>query len=148
MVAKDQREPGGRSGVEVKRRLAGPEVGWRRDVHAHLRGGHPSVVAAWNRTAAHLEGKWVHLHVEQPQLGTGQLMRLPERVLAFKAARETIRQILIRRRSWWSNSRTRGAPEVMKAIVRVNENQAGIYGTVTRLGRLAVGQKVFLEQTS
>ena len=74
-------------------------------------------------------------------------MRLAERVLAFKAARETIRQILIRRRSWWSNSRTRGAPEVMKAIVRVNENQAGIYGTVTRLGRLAVGQTVFLERT-
>jgi len=36
------------------------------------------------------------------------------------------------------------APEVMKAIVRVNENNAGIYGVVTRIGRLAVGQSVFL----
>jgi uncharacterized protein YcbX len=35
-------------------------------------------------------------------------------------------------------------PEVMKAIVHVNENYAGIYGTVTRIGRLAVGQKIFL----
>jgi len=36
------------------------------------------------------------------------------------------------------------APEVMKAIVRANQNNAGIYGAVTRTGRLAVGQGVFL----
>ena len=36
------------------------------------------------------------------------------------------------------------APEVMKAIVRVNQNNAGIYGAVTRIGRLAVGQTIFL----
>ena len=36
------------------------------------------------------------------------------------------------------------APEVMKAIVRRNENNAGIYGTVTHTGRLAVGQAIFL----
>ncbi len=36
------------------------------------------------------------------------------------------------------------APEVMKAIVRANQNYAGIYGTVTRIGRLAVGQTIFL----
>jgi uncharacterized protein YcbX len=36
------------------------------------------------------------------------------------------------------------APEVMKAIVRVNQNHAGIYGAATRTGRLAVGQTVFL----
>jgi uncharacterized protein YcbX len=36
------------------------------------------------------------------------------------------------------------APEVMKAIVRANQNNAGIYGAVTRIGRLAVGQTVFL----
>ena len=34
------------------------------------------------------------------------------------------------------------APEVMKAIVRVNQNNAGIYGAVTRIGRLAVGQTI------
>jgi uncharacterized protein len=42
----------------------------------------------------------------------------------------------------------RPAPEVMKAIVRANENNAGIYGTVTRVGRLAVGQKVTLSSPS
>jgi hypothetical protein len=36
------------------------------------------------------------------------------------------------------------APEVMKAIVRANQNNAGIYGAVTRIGRLAVGQSIFL----
>ena len=36
------------------------------------------------------------------------------------------------------------APEVMKAVVRRNQNNAGIYGAVTRIGRLVVGQTIFL----
>ena len=36
------------------------------------------------------------------------------------------------------------APEVLKAAVAANENNAGIYGTVTRMGRLAVGETVVL----
>jgi uncharacterized protein len=36
------------------------------------------------------------------------------------------------------------APEMLKAVVRVHQNTAGIYGTVTRIGRLAVGQNIFL----
>jgi uncharacterized protein len=36
------------------------------------------------------------------------------------------------------------APEVMKAVVRANQNNAGIYGAVTRVGRLAVGQTILL----
>jgi len=36
----------------------------------------------------------------------------------------------------------RAAPEVLKAVVRANQNNAGIYGTVTHIGRLAVGQAV------
>jgi uncharacterized protein YcbX len=37
----------------------------------------------------------------------------------------------------------RPSPEMMKAVVRVNQNNAGIYGVVTRTGRLAVGQTIF-----
>jgi len=37
------------------------------------------------------------------------------------------------------------APEVLKAIVHENQNHAGIYAAVTRAGRLAVGQTVFLQ---
>jgi uncharacterized protein YcbX len=35
------------------------------------------------------------------------------------------------------------APEMMKSVVRANQNKAGIYGTVTRVGRMAVGQSIF-----
>jgi uncharacterized protein len=38
------------------------------------------------------------------------------------------------------------APEVLKAVVRANQNNAGIYGAVTRIGRLAVGQTIFLQK--
>jgi uncharacterized protein YcbX len=38
--------------------------------------------------------------------------------------------------------------EVLKAVVRANQNNAGIYGTVTRIGRLAIGQSVVLEVRS
>ena len=38
----------------------------------------------------------------------------------------------------------RAAPEVLKAVVRVHQNTAGIYGTVSRIGRLAAGQTVLL----
>jgi len=36
------------------------------------------------------------------------------------------------------------APEVLKAVVGAHQNTAGIYGAVTRTGRLAVGQTIFL----
>ena len=33
-------------------------------------------------------------------------------------------------------------PQVMRAVVRMNQNHAGVYGTVIRTGMLAVGQRV------
>lgn len=38
------------------------------------------------------------------------------------------------------------APEVLKAVVRANQNHAGIYGTVTRIGRLSIGQTIVLHR--
>ena len=38
------------------------------------------------------------------------------------------------------------APEVLKAAVRANQNNAGVYGAVTRIGQLSVGQAVVLRQ--
>jgi uncharacterized protein len=38
------------------------------------------------------------------------------------------------------------AAEMMKAVVRMHQNTAGIYGTVARNGRLAVGQTIFLRR--
>jgi MOSC domain-containing protein len=40
------------------------------------------------------------------------------------------------------------APEMQKAVVRAHQNTAGIYGTVTRIGRLAVGQTIILRATA
>jgi hypothetical protein len=31
-------------------------------------------------------------------------------------------------------------------VVRANQNTAGIYGTVTRIGRLAIGQTIVLHR--
>ena len=39
----------------------------------------------------------------------------------------------------------RATPEVLRAVVRANHNDAGVYGTVMRTGRLAVGQPVRLQ---
>ena len=38
----------------------------------------------------------------------------------------------------------RPAPEILKTVVRENDNNAGVYGTVIRSGRLAVGQTIRL----
>jgi uncharacterized protein YcbX len=37
--------------------------------------------------------------------------------------------------------------EVLKTVVRANKNNAGIYGAVTRIGRLAVGQAIYLRRS-
>ena len=40
----------------------------------------------------------------------------------------------------------RADPEVLKSIVRTHQNTAGIYGTVIRIGRLAIGQTVRFQE--
>ncbi len=39
----------------------------------------------------------------------------------------------------------RPTAEVLKAIVRVRDNQAGVYGAITRRGRVVVGQPILFE---
>ena len=45
----------------------------------------------------------------------------------------------------YSPDSARPAAEVLKAVVRVRDNKVGVYGTVTRRGRLTVGQPIFFE---
>jgi transposase InsO family protein len=52
----------------------------------------------WNRTPDHVEQQLARLHVEHPFLRPGDLRRLAGRFIAFNACRETVRQILLRRR--------------------------------------------------
>ena len=40
----------------------------------------------------------------------------------------------------------RPAPEMLRKIVRTRDNKAGVYGTVMRCGRVAVGQPVLFER--
>ena len=40
----------------------------------------------------------------------------------------------------------RPSPEILKAVVSANQKNAGIYGTVTRIGQLAVGQTIVLRR--
>ena len=40
----------------------------------------------------------------------------------------------------------RSTPEILQSIVRTNQNNAGVYGTVIRTGRLAIGQTVRLHE--
>lgn len=42
----------------------------------------------------------------------------------------------------------RSAPQVLKSIVAANANNAGVYGTVIRTGRLEVGQPIRLEMAA
>jgi hypothetical protein len=39
----------------------------------------------------------------------------------------------------------RPIPEVLKGVARVRDNKARVYGTVTRRGRLVVGQAILFE---
>lgn len=39
-------------------------------------------------------------------------------------------------------------PEVLKAVVRVRDNNAGVYGTVVSIGRLEAGQRIFLRRAN
>jgi uncharacterized protein YcbX len=38
-------------------------------------------------------------------------------------------------------------PEVLKAVIRARNNKAGVYGTVVRCGRLAIGQPLYFTPT-
>jgi transposase InsO family protein len=53
---------------------------------------------ASNRTPEYIEEMVARLHVEQPQLGAGQLRFLLERLTGWRMVRETVRKILLRRK--------------------------------------------------
>jgi len=38
----------------------------------------------------------------------------------------------------------RSDKNIMKSIIKLNENNAGAYGTVTKTGNLTVGQRIYI----
>ena len=91
----------------------------------------PNVVVRLLRPAAFQEDEWVGGMLS---FGDG------EEAPAIAVTRRDVRCAMLN----LDPDTARPAPEMMKAVVRANQNNAGIYGTVTRIGRLTVGQTIFL----
>jgi len=107
------------------------EIGRLAGLSLDVRRFRPNVVVRLSRPTAFQEDEWV-----------GGLLTFGEGEDA-PAIAVTMRDIRCSMVNLDPDS-ARPAPEVMKAVVREHQNTAGIYGTVTRCGRLEVGQPIFL----
>jgi hypothetical protein len=104
-------------------RLAGREPDVRRF--------RPNVVVRLLRPAAFLEDEWLG-----GVLSFGEGDDAPAIALTMRDARCSMVNL--------DPDSASPAPEMLRAVVRANQNFAGIYGAVTRIGRLAVGQTLRL----
>ena len=107
------------------------EIGRLAGFDLDMRRFRPNVVVRLSQPAAFQEDAWV-----------GGTLTFGERDDA-PAIAVTMRDIRCSMVNLDPDS-ARPAPEVMKAVVREHQNTAGVYGTVTRIGRLEVGQPIFL----
>ena len=105
------------------------EIGRLAGRSADVRRFRPNIVVRLLRSAPFQEDEWV-----------GGVLSFGEEDMA-PAVTVTTRDVRCSMVNLDPDSAS-SAPEVLKAIVRANQNTAGIYGTVTRTGRLAVGQTV------
>jgi uncharacterized protein YcbX len=107
------------------------EIGRRAGKSADIRRFRPNIVVRSTRAVPFEEDQWVG-----GVLTFGEADDTP-------AVTVTMRDVRCAMVNFDPDARS-AAPELLKAVVRVNQNNAGIYGTVTRIGRLAVGQTVVL----
>jgi MOSC domain-containing protein len=108
------------------------EVGRLAALRPDVRRFRPNILIASSRSVPFEEDEWIG------------------GVLSFGETNETAAMCITNRDERCSMvnfdpESARPAAEVLKAIVRVRDNKAGVYGTVTRRGRLAVGQPIFFE---
>jgi uncharacterized protein YcbX len=96
-----------------------------------LRRFRPNVVVRLLRSAPFEEDKWVG-----GVLSFGEGAEAPAITVTMRDVRCSMVNL--------DPDSAEAAPEVLKAIVSANQNNAGIYGAVTRIGQLAVGQSIFL----
>lgn len=92
----------------------------------------PNVAVRLLRSGPFLEDEWVG-----GELSFGEGSGAP----AIAVTRRDVRCSMVN----FDPDSARLAPEVMKAVVRVHENTAGIYGEAIRTGRLTVGQTLFFQ---
>jgi uncharacterized protein len=107
------------------------EIGRLADVIPDVRRFRPNVVVSLLRPAPFQEDAWVG-----GILAFGEGDDAPAITVTMRDERCSMVNL--------DPETAQAAPEVLKAVVRANQNTAGIYGTVTRTGRLAVGQTVRL----
>ena len=93
----------------------------------------PNVVIASTRRAPFEEDEWV-----------GGVLSFGEEGAAIAITHRDVRCAMVN----FDPDSARASPEVLKAIVRARDNQAGVYATVTRRGRIAAGQPVFFAPAS
>ena len=107
------------------------EMGRLAGLHTDLRRFRPNVVVRSTRAVPFEEDAWVG-----GVLTFGEAEDAP----AVAVTHRDLRCVMVN----FDPETGRSSPEVMKAVVRANQNHAGAYCTVTRTGRLAVGQRIFL----
>ena len=109
------------------------EIGRLAGRSADIRRFRPNVVVRSKRAVAFEEDEWA-----------GSVLRFGEADDAPAVAVTTrdLRCVMVN----FDPDDGSAAPEVMKAVVRATQNHAGIYGTVTRVGRLSVGQTIVLHR--
>ncbi len=104
----------------------------------------PNIVIRLLRPGSFQEDKWLHGVLSFGDLGeqddSGEQVNGPRISVTMRDERCSMVNL--------DPDSARSDPQVMKSIVRANENKAGIYGTVIRTGRLAVGQSVQLEESA
>ncbi|MFN7943426.1 MAG: MOSC domain-containing protein [Thermoanaerobaculia bacterium] len=91
----------------------------------------PNVVVRLSRPEAFAEDRW---------LGAGLSFGEAEDAAAVAVTMRDVRCSIV----CFDPDTAASAPEVLRAVVRAHQNTAGIYGAVTRAGRLEVGQTLFL----
>jgi len=107
------------------------EIGRMAGVIPDVRRFRPNVVVSLSRPAPFQEDEWVG-----SVLSFGDGDDAPAITVTMRDERCSMVNL--------DPDSAHAAPDVQKAIVRAHENTAGIYATVTRTGRLAVGQPIFL----
>jgi hypothetical protein len=110
------------------------EIGRLAGMNADIRRFRPNIVVRCTRAVPFEEDQWVG-----GVLTFGEADDAP----AISVTIRDIRCVMIN----FDPDGGRPAPEMLKAVVRVHQNTAGIYGTVTRVGRVAVGQTVALHRS-
>jgi uncharacterized protein len=108
------------------------EVGRLASHPADVRRFRPNVLVASSRSAPFEEDEWVG-----GVLSFGESNEAPAMGITIRDERCSIVN--------FDPGSARADAGVLKAIVRARDNKAGVYGTVTRRGRLTVGQSIFFE---